>query len=130
MAEDERDVLVRVLAVREGDERLLLLHDELEGPGVVGGAGGSLGVLELALLVLGEVSLVHGVGVAHQRGADGFVALEPRALADPRRLCDATRRLRVQGTCVLLLKHQGVQAVVDFGLVDAVSVDAVDEEER
>ena len=130
MAEDERDVLVRVLAVREGDERLLLLHDELEGPGVVGGAGGSLGVLELALLVLGEVSLVHGVGVAHQRGADGFVALEPRALADPRRLCDATRRLRVQGTCVLLLKHQGVQAAVDFGLVDAVSVDAVDEEER
>lgn len=91
---------------------------------------GSLGVLELALLVLGEVSLVHGVGVAHQRGADGFVALEPRALADPRRLCDATRRLRVQGTCVLLLKHQGVQAAVDFGLVDAVSVDAVDEEER
>ena len=130
VAEDERDVLVRVLAVREGDERLLLLHDELEGPGVVGGAGGSLGVLELALLVLGEVSLVHGVGVAHQRGADGFVALEPRALADPRRLCDATRRLRVQGTCVLLLKHQGVQAAVDFGLVDAVSVDAVDEEER
>ncbi len=125
VAEDERDVLVRVLAVREGDERLLLLHDELEGPGVVGGAGGSLGVLELALLVLGEVSLVHGVGVAHQRGADGFVALEPRALADPRRLCDATRRLRVQGTCVLLLKHQGVQAAVDFGLVDA-----VDEEER
>ena len=130
MAEDERDVLVGVLAVREGDERLLLLHDELEGPGVVGGAGGSLGVLELALLVLGEVSLVHGVGVAHQRGADGLVALEPGALSDPRRLGDAPGRLRVQRPGVLLLEHLGVQASVDLGLVDAVAVDAVDEEER
>ena len=40
VAEDERDVLVRILAVWEGDERLLLLHDEFEGPGVAWGAGG------------------------------------------------------------------------------------------
>ena len=130
VAEDERDVLVRILAVWEGDERLLLLHDELEGPGIVGGAGGSLGVLELALLVLGEIALVHGVGVAHQRGSDGLVALEPRTLADTRRLGDAPGRLRVQGACVLLLEHLGVQAAVDLGLVDAVAVHAVDEEER
>ena len=128
MAEDERDVLVGVLAVREGDERLLLLHDELEGPGVVGGAGGSLGVLELALLVLGEVSLVHGVGVAHQRGADGLVAFEPGTLADACRFGDTPGRLRVQRPGVFLLEHLGVQAAVNLGLVDAVAVDAVDEE--
>ena len=130
VAENERDVLVRILAVREGDESLLFLHDELEGPGVVGGAGGSLRVLELTLLVLCEVALVHGVGVAHQRGADGLVALEPRAAADPRSLGDAPGRLRVQRPGVLLFEHLGVQASVDLGLVDAVAVDAVDEEER
>ena len=130
VAEDERDVLVRILAVREGDKRLLLLHDEFEGPGVVGGAGGSLGVLELALLVLGEVALVHGVGVAHRRGADSLVALEPGALADTRCLGDAPGSLRAQRSGVLLLKYLGVQAAVDLGLVDAVAVDAVDEEER